>query len=157
MWLSVLITLILIGPIAGVITYYEDILLEDKKNPKNKFQKPCKVHRRENDVNNKTELKIGNIVDSVSTDLSTGARRRLSNLQNVYFNMFCSLVLQENKLPHRNMAISILLIFWYFLVIVIVSKWYWYKIILLLTNSWQHNYIYCHKLLYIWTDHWRLV
>ena len=123
MWLSVFITLILIGPITGLITFYEDILLEDKKNPKNKVQKPCKVHRRENKINNKAELTVDDIMDSVCTDLSAGGRRKLlSNVQNCYFNMFRSLVLQENELPHRNMAISILLIFWYFLVIVIISK-----------------------------------
>ena len=118
-WFTVLAMLILIGPITVTVNYLGKIALTAKgKIPKNNMfhnqvRESRGFHNNGFNLTPHQENLQGRQIPGTAADDSFWLKVS-SSLPQTYFNMYKSLIVQENNLPNLNISISILLVFWYF-------------------------------------------
>ena len=116
-WICLVMSLILIGPITATINNFVTITKRDKNTC-------ARITGRNCSLDLKTPPKTAMEDNSANSATLSGTwHHLLSSLPGVYFNMFKSLVYQENNLPKVNISISILLIFWFFFGLIFDSKY----------------------------------
>ena len=103
----------MIGPLTATINYLGMNVKRDK-NRQTSMKKNEQNRSMYLTTPPKTAMEDNSGYSANSATLSGTWRHVVSSLPRVYFNMFKSLIVQENNLPNANISISFLLVFWFF-------------------------------------------
>lgn len=133
LWFCLLVTLLLIGPIAVAVNHFGNVPEKNRKHensvPETNME-PDRVHTSYDEHDNNSHLTAHERIppDDVSGNHACFSSRAtpppwlLTPLPYAYFNLFSTLVTQENKRPSKNMAITFLFSFWYIFGLVVDCK-----------------------------------